>query len=188
MNPLHCEVTEARRSKGASVAHAVSQDPPGEERGVLVVPRGSQDFAVVVRLRESEAERDRAHAPDAGPPLLRSHVSGKRHRLYHSLLDFTQAQRLTTRSPFSRAGAMPAPWTPHSSSRAANPSDSVPRKPSSMSPGNRWSHELPTRSPPWSEKSSCRSRKRETRISSGKSCRGRNSRSTAVAPLARSKG
>src|SRR2546428_355300 len=67
MNPLHCEVTEARRSKGASVAHAVSQDPPGEEGRVFVVPRGSQDFAVVVRLRESEAERDRAHAPDAGP-------------------------------------------------------------------------------------------------------------------------
>ena len=81
VDPLHREVSKSRRAEGAPIADAVSEDPPGEEGRVLVVPGGSQDFAVVVRFREPEAKRDRAHAPDTGPLPLRSHDSGMRPRL-----------------------------------------------------------------------------------------------------------
>src|SRR5438094_3217145 len=61
MDPLHREVSHARRAEGAPVAHAVPKDAPGEQGIPFVLPRGAHDLPVVVGLRESQAEGDVAH-------------------------------------------------------------------------------------------------------------------------------
>src|SRR5438876_883780 len=51
MDPLHREVAKAGGPEGAPITDAVPEDPPSEDGPVLVVPRGPQDLAVIVRLR-----------------------------------------------------------------------------------------------------------------------------------------
>ncbi|TMA06109.1 MAG: molybdenum cofactor guanylyltransferase [Methanobacteriota archaeon] len=84
MDPLHREVAEARGPEGAPITDAVPEDPPSEEGPVLVVPRGPQDLAVIVRLRRAEPKRDCADPLDLLLPRLRRHVSRKRNATYLS--------------------------------------------------------------------------------------------------------
>src|SRR5207247_11298006 len=78
------EGAAARAPEGAPITDAVPEDPPSEEGPVLVVPRGPQDLAVIVRLRRAEPKRDCADPLDLLLPRLRRHVSRKRNATYLS--------------------------------------------------------------------------------------------------------
>src|SRR5438552_11288111 len=84
MDPLHREVAEARGPEGAPITDAVPEDPPSEAAPVLVVPRGPQDFAVIVRLRRAEPKRYCADPLDLLLSRLRRHVLRKRNATYLS--------------------------------------------------------------------------------------------------------
>ncbi len=111
VDPLHREVAEARRPEGAAIAHAVPEDAHRQQRATLVVPRGSEDFAVIVRLREAESKRDRAHAPYALLPPGRSHDSGMRPRLIFPCLPRFKARGGGPEPSFSSVEPIPRPWT-----------------------------------------------------------------------------
>src|SRR6267378_2287763 len=81
MDPFHGEVAEAGCPEGATVAHAVVEDPPREERRVLVLPNRAKHFTIIVGFREAHPEGDRAHALDGSTSPFGCHAVGKRLRL-----------------------------------------------------------------------------------------------------------
>src|SRR5205823_796245 len=84
VDPLHREVLHAGRAQGAPVAHAVAEDPPGEQGVPLVLPRGAQDLPVVVGLGKSQAEGDRAHVLSGHRSPPRRHISPEAETAYLS--------------------------------------------------------------------------------------------------------
>ena len=76
VDALHREILETRRPEGTPVAHAVSEDAPGEQRSAFVVPNRLQNLRIVMGLRLPHSEGDQARSLDPRGRALRPHGPG----------------------------------------------------------------------------------------------------------------